>query len=61
MAAQRAFEKWSQTDIEKRKELLKKYKEHLAAHVDEMTELLKAETGKPVRMTSQIPQARTTD
>ncbi|KAK3713390.1 hypothetical protein LTR37_008582 [Vermiconidia calcicola] len=47
VAAQKAFEKWSQVPIEKRKELITKLKDHFAAHSDDMTTLLCQETGKP--------------
>lgn len=47
VAAQKAFEKWSQVPIEKRKELIGKLKDHFAAHSDDMTALLCQETGKP--------------
>lgn len=48
VSAQKAFEKWQFVDIEKRKELLLKFKDHYLAHADEMTDLLCQETGKPV-------------
>ena len=48
IAAQRAQEKWQDVPIEKRKELIGKFKDHYLAHADEMTELLCQETGKPV-------------
>jgi len=46
-AAQKAFESWSQVPIEKRKELIGKFKDHYMSYSDEMTTLLCAETGKP--------------
>lgn len=47
-SAETAFESYSQVPFEKRKELLSKFRDHYMAHVDEMTDLLCAETGKPV-------------
>lgn len=47
-AGQRAFETWSETPFEKRKEMVKKFRDHYMAYADEMTELLCSETGKPV-------------
>jgi len=48
VSAQKAFETWSEIPFEKRKETLKKFKEHYLSYADEMTDLLCAETGKPV-------------
>lgn len=50
VSAQKAFEKWSLVPFEKRVELLKKFKDHYLSYADEMIELMKAETGKPVRI-----------
>lgn len=47
VAAQKAFEKWRDVPLAKRKELLGKFKDLYLSHADEMTELLKQETGKP--------------
>jgi len=43
-----AFESWSQTSIEKRREYIRKYIELYKTYENEMTEVLKKETGKPV-------------
>lgn len=51
VSAQKAFEKWRYTSMAERKKLLKKIKDHYMSHVDEITELLIKETGKPVRNT----------
>lgn len=50
VAAQRAFEKWSMTTLEERREKIRKFKEHYLSYADEMIELEKKETGKPVRL-----------
>ncbi|KAK4555962.1 hypothetical protein LTR86_007182 [Recurvomyces mirabilis] len=47
VSAQKAFESWSQVPMEKRKEQITKFKEHYLNYVDEMTDLLCEETGKP--------------
>lgn len=47
-AAQTAFESFRNTSLAERKEMLGKFKDALLANSDEMTELLCAETGKPV-------------
>ncbi|KAF2483757.1 aldehyde dehydrogenase domain-containing protein [Neohortaea acidophila] len=52
VSAQRAYEKFRFVPIEKRKELLVKFKDLYMAHVDEMTELLKKENGKPHQFAS---------
>jgi acyl-CoA reductase-like NAD-dependent aldehyde dehydrogenase len=46
--AQKAFESFRETTLDERKALLTKFKDALLAVSDEMTELLCAETGKPV-------------
>ncbi|PSK53809.1 Aldehyde dehydrogenase [Elsinoe australis] len=46
-AGNKAFESWSQTPIETRKELLSQYVELWKANQEDMTELLVKETGKP--------------
>ncbi|KAF1347527.1 Aldehyde/histidinol dehydrogenase [Delphinella strobiligena] len=46
-SAEKAFKTWSQTPIEKRKELLKKYCDLYMSYSDELTDLLCKETGKP--------------
>ncbi|KAF2219480.1 aldehyde dehydrogenase domain-containing protein [Elsinoe ampelina] len=46
-AGNKAFKSWSQTPIEKRKEYLMQYCEVWGQYVDEMTDLLVKETGKP--------------
>jgi len=48
-AGQKAFESWSQVPVEKRKEYLTRFLDVYTAHTDELVELLKKETGKPVR------------
>jgi hypothetical protein len=53
VSAQKAFETWSQTPLEKRKETLSKFRDHYMSYADEMVDLLCAETGKPV---SEQPQ-----
>ena len=45
-AANKAFVSWSQTPIEKRKELLMKYLEVYEQHTDDLVDLLNIETGK---------------
>ena len=47
VSAQKAFEKWSLVPFEQRVEKLRKFKDLYMSHTDEMTELLKKETGKP--------------
>jgi len=47
-SAQKAFETWSETPIEKRKETIAKFKDHYLSYADELTDLLCLETGKPV-------------
>jgi len=54
VSAQKAFESWSQVPMEKRKEQIGKFKEHYLSYVDEMTDLLCAETGKPVSLSGAI-------
>lgn len=51
-SAEKAFKTWSQTPIEKRKELLKKYCDLYMSYSDELTDLLCKETGKPVSLLS---------
>lgn len=46
-SAQKAFESWSTTSIEKRKEYLERYLDVWSQHEDDMTNLLIKETGKP--------------
>lgn len=48
-AAQTAFESFRKTSLSERKAMLAKFKDALLANADDMTELLCAETGKPVR------------
>jgi len=50
-AGQKAFESWSQLPIEKRKEYIMKFHDRYSAYTDELAELMKKETGKPVRQT----------
>ncbi|CAK3945879.1 aldehyde dehydrogenase [Lecanosticta acicola] len=45
--AKKAFESWRFTALEKRKELLSKFKDVVLQYADELTELLCQETGKP--------------
>ena len=47
-SAQKAFEKYRYTSLEKRKELLQKFSDAYMSHADEMIDLLCKETGKPV-------------
>lgn len=47
VSAQKAFEKWRFVPMQERKQKLQKLKEAYMSHVDEITELLKQETGKP--------------
>lgn len=49
VAAQKAFETWSETPFEKRKEMIGKFKDYYLSFADDMTSLLCQETGKPVR------------
>lgn len=58
-SAEKAFKTWSQTPIEKRKELLKKYCELYMSYKDELTDLLCKETGKPVSLPCSKSQAFT--
>jgi len=46
-SAQKAFEKYRFTSLEKRKELLQKFCDAYMSHADEMIELMCKETGKP--------------
>lgn len=48
VAAQRAYEKWRDVPFEKRKQAVEKFKELYSQYTDELTELLKKESGKPV-------------
>lgn len=48
-AAKTAFESFKNTTLAERKEMIAKLKDALMANADDMTELLCAETGKPVR------------
>lgn len=47
-SAQKAFEKYRYTSLEKRKELLQKFSDAYMSHAEEMIDLLCKETGKPV-------------
>lgn len=47
ISAQKAFEKFKNVPIEKRKELLGKFKDLYMSYANDMIELLKKETGKP--------------
>ncbi|OQO11845.1 hypothetical protein B0A48_03572 [Cryoendolithus antarcticus] len=47
VSAQKAFEKYRYTTLEKRKELLQRYVDAFNSHSEEMVELLCKETGKP--------------
>jgi len=47
-SARRAFESFSQTSLEERKMLLSAFRDCLLANAERMTDLLCAETGKPV-------------
>lgn len=51
IAAQKAFETFRYTPVEKRKEYLRKFKDAYLSYVDEMTDLMCQETGKPVCIT----------
>lgn len=46
-SAQKAFKSWSQTPVEKRKELLTKFRDLYEGYEKEMTDLMCKETGKP--------------
>lgn len=48
-SAQKAFEKYRYTPMEKRKELLQKFSDAWTQNAEEMINLLCKETGKPVR------------
>ncbi len=48
-SARKAFPSWSQTPIEKRRELLQKFSDALMSYEEEFTTLLGQENGKPVR------------
>ncbi len=52
VAAQKAFESWSQTPVDERRELIKKFMDVLSAYAAEIMELLGKENGKPVRCIS---------
>lgn len=52
-AGQRAFKTWSQTPIEKRKELLLKFIDLYGNYEKEFTDLLCKETGKPRAFANQ--------
>lgn len=47
-AARRAFSSWSKVPLEERCELVRRYAEAFISREEEMTQLLKRETGKPV-------------
>ncbi|PGH20093.1 hypothetical protein AJ80_03661 [Polytolypa hystricis UAMH7299] len=47
-AAQRAFESWSQTPIEERRQALLAFAESLAEHTDDFANMLTIEQGKPL-------------
>ncbi len=54
-AAQKAFKTWSLTTIPERQALLVKLAENLQDHADELTEIIRKETGKsasPIDLTS---------
>jgi len=53
-AGNKAFESWSQTTIDQRKEYISKYMELYKTYENEMTELLKKETGKPVSIGANL-------
>lgn len=48
-AGAKAFKSWSKTTIEERKAMIQKFNDLYAGYQEEMTDLLAAETGKPVR------------
>ena len=47
-SAQKAFESWSQTPIEQRKEKIKSFADLYAEYKENFTDLLAKESGKPV-------------
>lgn len=47
VSAQKAFESWSEVPFEKRKEMIKNFKDYYMQFSDDMTTLLCQETGKP--------------
>lgn len=47
-AGLKAFQSWSQTTLDERRDYIRKYIELYKRYENEMTELLKKETGKPV-------------
>ncbi|KAK3645392.1 hypothetical protein LTR56_009119 [Elasticomyces elasticus] len=46
-SAQNAFETWSQTPLEKRKDTITKFRDHYMSFADELIDLMCQETGKP--------------
>ena len=53
-AAQVAFAAYSQSSIDKRRDYISKLRDHWMAHIEEMTDLLILETGKPVSCTAYV-------
>ena len=56
-----AFESYRETTVEQRKEYLRKLKDQVSAHIEELTELLCHETGKPVSHANLILSAELTN
>lgn len=54
-AAKRAFPSWSQTPVEKRKEMLNKFTDLYDSYKDEFINILGQENGKPVRINHRLP------
>lgn len=57
-AAQTAFESWSETSLEERRDYLRKFKDHYLSFADEMIDLLCQETGKPVLPAPSLSRAK---
>ncbi len=60
-AAQDAFKTWGRTTVPERQALLVKLAENLQEHAEELTEILRKETGKsassPTRLCRQMPSS----
>jgi acyl-CoA reductase-like NAD-dependent aldehyde dehydrogenase len=52
LAANNAFKTWGRTTLEERKKALKAFADDYAANIPELSKILAAETGKPVRAPS---------
>lgn len=60
-AAQKAFKSWSKVPLEQRKERIQKFSELYAGYEEEMTNLLAAESGKPVSSLLRLVLTRNPD